>query len=221
MLDFRWELAATIMKQYFIITTLAILSSIFVYGQTNSNVCNCPKNEYVGTKSDTIFYKDPDSKQTNYSEFVLAACGKTKIIDFWDGTETCYLKVKKDTLLVDKIVILPIGNRRTYKATVWATHKIFFVGQSVVKTYSVNKNIPKYHEADIAKTLKEYDTSKGSLSDEKMELANRLFIATISGKKKARKYFREFRTRFGELDGAFSEEYRDLSAMLSQWDGEK
>ncbi len=228
--DFRLELAATIMKQYFIITTLAILSSIFVYGQTNSNVCNCPKNEYVGTKSDTIFkllngkqivlcgYKNPESKPTNYSEFVLAVCGKTKIIDFWDGTETCYLNVKKDTLIVDEIVILPVGNRRTYKATVWATNKIFFVGQSVVKTYTVNKNIPKYHEADIAKTLKEYEISKGTLSDGKMELANRLFIATISGNKKARKYFREFRTRFGELDGAFSEEYSDLSAMLSQWD---
>jgi hypothetical protein len=218
------------MRPLFIIITLTILSSTITYGQTKDKQCNCPKNDYTGSMPDTTFklsngkkivlcgYKNPDSKQTNYSEFVLAVCGQTKIINFWDATETCYLKTKKDTLFVENLVNLPTGKNRIYKETVWATDKIFFKGPTAIKIYTVNKQISKYTRQDIAKTLKEYETSSGELGDKKMELANRLFVATISGDKKARKYFREFRTRFGKLDGAFSEEYRDLTAMLGQWD---
>ena len=53
-----------------------------------------------------------------------------------------------------------------------------------------------------------------------MQLVNRLFIATISNDKKARKYFYEFEMKY-ELDGAFSEEYSDLKEMLEVWDKQK
>jgi hypothetical protein len=53
-----------------------------------------------------------------------------------------------------------------------------------------------------------------------MQLVNRLFIATISKDNTARKYFYEFEKKF-ELDGAFSEEYNDLKAMLEVWDKQK
>jgi hypothetical protein len=66
--------------------------------------------------------------------------------------------------------------------------------------------------------LKTYETAKPGLDDSKMEIANKLFIATISGDKKARQYFKEFKSKFGTLDGAFSEEYSDLTAMLELWD---
>ncbi len=217
----------------FIIITLAIVTSINTYGQTKNKQCDCPKNDFAGTKADTTFdlsngkkivlcgYRNPDSKPTSFSEFVLFVCGQTKIISFWDATETCYLKTKRDTLFVENIVNLPTGKNRTFKETVWAKDIIFFEGSMAIKIYTVNKKIPRYNQIEIAKTLKEYETSIGDLSDKKMELANRLFVATISGDKKARKYFREFSTKFGELDGAFSEEYSDLSAMLGQWDQKK
>ena len=51
-----------------------------------------------------------------------------------------------------------------------------------------------------------------------MAIVNKLFIATISGDKKARQYFKEFKNKFGTLDGAFSEEYNDLTTMLELWD---
>jgi hypothetical protein len=218
------------MRRHFIIITLTIFISIITNGQTKNKNCNCPKNDYAGMTADTTFklsngkeivlcgYKNPDSKPISYSEFVLAVCGQAKIIDFWDATVTCYLKIEKDTLFVENLVDLPIGKNRTYKETVWATDKIYFKGQTAIRIYAVNKKIQKYTRLEIMKTLKEYETSNGGLSDNKMELANRLFAATISGDKKARKYFKAFRTKFGVLDGAFSEEYSDLTAMLVQWD---
>ena len=47
-----------------------------------------------------------------------------------------------------------------------------------MKSYSVNKNIPKYNEADIAKTLKEYEIAKDGLSEDKMELAKSTFYCS-------------------------------------------
>ncbi len=218
------------MTRQFTITILAISFSIFTYGQATTKSCSCPKNNYTGTEADTIFYltngkkislcgyKNPGSKPVNYSEFVLAVCGEDKVIDFWDGTQTCYLRTKKDTLLIDNLVNLPTGKNRIYELTIWAREKIFFKGPVITKVYAVNRNIPKYDQKDIAQTIQEFETAKAGLSEEKMELANRLFIAAISGNLKAREYFKEFSTKFGNLDGAFSEEYSDLTAMLNLWD---
>jgi hypothetical protein len=54
-----------------------------------------------------------------------------------------------------------------------------------------------------------------------LEIANKLFIATISGDRKARQKFKEFNNKFGTLDGAFKEEYSDLTAMLELWDAKE
>lgn len=82
----------------------------------------------------------------------------------------------------------------------------------------VNRQIRKYTEDEIQTVLKTYETAKSGLDDNKMVIANKLFIATISGDKKARQYFKEFNNKFGILDGAFKEEYSDLTAMLELWD---
>jgi len=48
---------------------------------------------------------------------------------------------------------------------------------------------------------------------------NQLFIAAISGNATARKYLYEFGSKFTVLDGAVSEDYKDMTAMLKQWQG--
>lgn len=53
-----------------------------------------------------------------------------------------------------------------------------------------------------------------------MQLLNRLFISTISENKKSREYFYKFKDKY-KIDGAFSEEYNDLKAMLEVWDKQK
>jgi hypothetical protein len=121
-------------------------------------------------------------------------------------------------LFVSELKNLPTGKNFKYQETVWTTEKIFFNGQKVVRKLFVNRQIKKYNQDEIQTVLKAYETAKSGLDECKMEIANRLFIATISGDKKARQYFKEFKNKFGTLDGAFAEEYSDLIAMLDLWD---
>ncbi len=201
-----------------------------VFGQTNKVSCDCPKTEYAGTKADTTFhlsngktivlcgYKNPDSKPTTFSEFILSVCGQDTIIDFWFAVLTCRPKVNKDTLLVDELKNLPTARNLKYQETVWTTEKIYFSNQKLVRKLVVSRQIRKYNQEEIQTVLKAYEAAKTGLDDSKMELANKLFIATISDDKKARQYFKEFKSKFGTLDGAYKEEYSDLTAMLELWD---
>jgi hypothetical protein len=68
--------------------------------------------------------------------------------------------------------------------------------------------------------LQEFEIRKKGHYKEKMDLANKLFIASISDSDKARKYFVEFKDKFEvhDGDGAYAEEYHDLKEMLNLWD---
>lgn len=214
-----------------IILTFVTLTSL--YSQKSETSCLCPKTEFAGTKADSTFhlsngktivlcgYKNPDTNPTTFSEFILAVCGQDTIIDFWSAVLTCRLKVKNDTLLVDQLQNLPTGNNFKFQETIWTTEKIYFSGQKVVRKMELNKDIRKYNQEEIQSVLKTYETANKSLDDGKMEIANKLFIATISGDKKARQYFIEFENKFEILDGAYKEEYNDLKSMLKLWDNKK
>jgi len=218
------------MRRVKLIFVLTVLIFTTVFGQEKKVVCDCPKTQFAGTKADTTFhlsngrtivlcgFKNPKSKPTTYSEFVLAACGQDTIIDFWGAVLTCSLRVNKDTLLVDQLQNLPTGESFNYRETVWTTEKIYFSGQRVVRKLLVNRQIRKFTKAEILTVLKSYESAKLGLDDSKMEVANKLFIAIISGDKIARQYFKDFKTKFGTLDGAFAEEYNDLTAMIALWD---
>lgn len=218
------------MKQHCIAIVLTILTLSSVYGQRNKASCDCPKTQFAGTNVDTTFhlsngktivlcgYKNPDSKPTTFSEFVLSVCGQDTIIDFWDAALTCQLRVNKDTLLVEQLQNLPTGKNFKFQETIWTTEKIYFREQKLIRQIVVNRQIRKYSQNEIQFVLKKYETAKTGLDDSKMEMANKLFVAIISGSKKARHYFKEFKSKFGTLDGAFAEEYSDLIAMLELWD---
>ncbi|SFS36448.1 hypothetical protein SAMN05660206_101330 [Sphingobacterium wenxiniae] len=227
-----------LMIRYCIITILTILTSIVTsYGQNEERNCNCPENIMAGTteesKPDTTFhfsngktiilcgYKNPDSNPITFSEFILSVCEQDTIIDFWGAMLTCRLKVHNDTLFVDDLRNLPTGENLKYQETVWSTEKIYFNEQRIVRQCAVNRQIRKYDQSEINTALREYEMAKFGLDDNKMEIATKLFMATISGDKKARQYFKEFATKFGTLDGAFAEEYKDLTSMLELWDDKK
>ncbi|WP_146047030.1 hypothetical protein [Flavobacterium croceum] len=196
------------------------------------NNCSCAKNDFTETKSDTIYklsngksialcgFRNVENNPVDFSEFVLSVCGENKIIDFWDATQNCNLRVSKDTLFVEELINLPTKENRNYETNIWGIDKIYFVKDKVIKKHLLNKNIRKYSEKEISKTLEEYENANQKLNNEKMELVNRLFIASISENKNARKYFYEFNGKY-ELDGAFAEEYNDLKSMLELWESKK
>lgn len=194
--------------------------------------CKCAENDFVGTKTDTVYqlsngkrialcgYRNIENKPIDFSEFVLSVCGEKKIIDFWDATETCNLKTIKDTLIVEELINLPTEKNRIYNSTIWSIEKFYFQNEQLKRKKFLNQKIRKYNNAEILLTLKEYENADEKLNDEKMQLVNRLFIATISKNNKARDYFYKFENRY-KPDGAFSEEYSDLKAMLEVWDKQK
>lgn len=218
------------MKRNSIILILILWTFTTVCGQTKKVSCNCPKTDYAGTKADTTFYlsngkaivlcgyKNTESHPITFSEFVLAVCGQDTIIGFWGAVLTCQLKTNKDTLIVGQLTNLPTGKNFKYKQTILVVDKIYFQGKKMFRKLEVNKEIKKYTPDEIAQVTKEYETSKGKLDEKKMELADRLFIAAISGDNTARQYFKEFEKKFGTLDGAFLEDYESLTEKLELWD---
>ena len=183
-----------------------------------------------GGKPDTSFYlsngktiilcgyKNPGSNPTTYSEFILSICEQDTIIGFWGAILTCRLKANKDTLFVEQLEHLPTGKDNRFQPTLWTTEKIYFNGSKTLRQLSINREIQKYSATEIAQINKNFKAAKGKIDDYKMNLLNYLFVATISGDTAARQYFKEFPIKFGPLDGAFKEEYSDLTAMLELWD---
>jgi hypothetical protein len=219
------------MTKHYIIIILAFLTLNSSYGQSSKVTCDCPKFHYADTKADTTFhfsngkiivlcgYKNPNSKPTNFSEFILSVCGQDTILDFWSAVMTCQLETIKDTLLVEEIKNLPTGEDFKFQPTIWTIEKIYFLNGKIIRKLETNKSILKYNEKEIKMVLQEFETRNKGHFKEKMDLANKLFIASISGSEMARKYFGEFKEKF-EIhngDGAYAEEYHDLKEMLNLW----
>jgi hypothetical protein len=215
----------------FILVVFTLLSSYSVYCQTNNSTCDCAKSQYTqSTKADTLYhlsngktialcgYLDSKSKKTEFSEFTLTVCGQNKIIDFWSAVHTCRIQVKNDTLFVHDLKDLLYGMNIKFQPTIWTTEKIYFSGQKTVRKLVLNRQIQKYNQSEISTVLKAFEMAKPGFDDDKLTLANELFIASVSGSLKARDYFQEYKTKFGILDGIYQEEYEDLTGMLKLWD---
>lgn len=156
-----------------------------------------------------------------FTEFTLTICGESKEIDFWDATTTCRVTTNKDSLIVEELVNLPVGRKFSSETTVWTREALYFKNDKIERRLAVNRDIRKYNPDEINTVLKNYETAKPGISDYTMTIANQLFMATISGSKTARDYFKGFTKKFPGLDGAFKEEYNDLAAMLELWNKKK
>ena len=210
---------------------LLFLISVGCFGQN----CFCSKSMfYDSTKTipDSIFifsnnkkimlcgFKEKIKSETFFSEFILQICGNDNEVDFWNATQTCKVSMEKDTLKVVEIKNLPTGINRSYCITEWRIEKIFFADQTLTIHYDfqINPNIRKYSEDEIKTTIAEFKSASGKMDDYKIEIANRLFISILSGSKKAKECFNSFKRKFGPLDGAHAEEFRDLENMISEFE---
>ncbi len=215
---------------------LFFLNFLFCFGtafsQHKAPDCNCPKTMYADTRAETGFRlptgnqivlcggKDTQTikGETLYAEFVLAVCGNKKIIGFWGATDLCRVKIIKNALVVQTLVDLPVGENRNYQETVWTVEQIHFVKNKPVKELNINTDFPKYTLKQINSTLKEFETAYNANTDYTAKLADRLFISTISGSKKARVDLLTFKRKFTTLDGSVAESYDRIMRMLQLWD---
>jgi hypothetical protein len=162
-------------------------------------------------------YKNDDNTIITYSEFILQECGKSEPVDFWEALFTGTVRLDKDVIYIKEIKNLPTGRNRSFTNTHWSTETLRYNNNQLTRTYTINHIIRKYDKAEIDLTLKEFEAGSAKYKGDVEEAMYRLFVAVISGSKKARIYFNDF-GKFTLLDGAVSEDYKDLKAMLVLWD---
>ena len=198
----------------------------------NSEItCNCPDSKYheKGSIADTVFSLSKNktvalcgyqNENGNFSEFTLSVCNSNKIIDFWGAVKNCRIESKNDTLYVYEIKFLPVSKNFEYDSIAWNIEKIYFNKDSINRINVVNPEFPKYTNSQITEVLSEFEEADSKIDEQKMALANKLFVATVSGNDKARGFFKKFPLKMTVLDGAYAEEYHELEAMLKQWDSQ-
>jgi hypothetical protein len=211
--------------------SLCVLSNFPAYGQWNyKQDCRCVADAVAGTSEknwpDTVFtfspssrivlcgFKDTSYGELLYTEFIMAVCGCDYSIAYWNASQFCRLKFKKDTLFVENIKRLPVGPDRSYQNVSWSRELITFRFERVQRKLEVNKNIRRYSKEEIQQTLDEY---KKAEPGKRQELMDKLFIAAISGSKSAAKYLRELKEKDGPLRKELVNIYDDLSDMLALW----
>ena len=202
------------------------------FSHANIPACNCPKNAYSPTKVTAEFNLSDGRKvvlcgnkdteiikgETLYSEFVLAVCNESNIIENWGALDLCRVQAVKNSVRVETLINLPVGQNNSYRETVWTVEQIYFLNDKPVKNLSINKNIPRYTTKQINSTLKEFETAPNANTDYTDNLADKLFISAISGSKKARIDLLTFKKKFTTLDGSIAESYDKDLEMLRLWD---
>ncbi len=215
-----------------LIVFMTLLCSALCSAQSTDASCNCPENKLAPTKADTVFrfssseaialcgYRMNNEKQDLFSEFVLSLCGSDTIIDFWDALELCDVALMDDTLFVNHITSLPTGDNFELVPQAFLIERLYFFDNKLIRKKDVNRAVNTYKPTQIEQVLEAYRQADSRLDDQKMLLANRLYVAAISGSKEARGYFLTFSDRFDALDGAYAEEYHFLQRLLKAWDAE-
>jgi len=221
----------------FVLLLLIALSPCRTTAQDSE--CKCPKSIMAGTTSasipDTIFtfsdgqsisicgyVENNEDGQKQFSEFILSDCKSMEVFDFWDATLKCVFSFSKDTLRIDVLEPFAIGENFEFQQLPCYTDVIYFKEGEINTHIDMNRTI-KFTDEQINVTLNSYDTTQWSTqgepsyegySEDKMQLANQLMLAAISGNEKAAACFKEFKLKF-EPDGAYMEWYREMESIIS------
>lgn len=199
---------------------------------SESGCVKCAASEFAEPEPDTAFIFSNGSKllicgypelregRKIYSEFVLSECGKDSIVDFWSAVEEYEIRFEQDTLQLQKLELLALGNNREFVKEKWLTESFYYVNGELKRTKKLNPEV-KYSQSQIAQALQEFELTQWQkqngateeYTEKKMKLANSLMIAAASGSKKAEVYFREFGSKF-QPDGAYLEWYQQMAELL-------
>lgn len=201
-------------------------------GASKGNCDTCAASKYVESEPDTAFTFSNGSKllicgylelregKKIYSEFVLSECGNDSIIDFWSAVEEYEIQFEQDTLQLQKLELLALGNNVELVKEKWLTEYFYYENGKLKREKKLNSEI-KYSQKQIDQSLQEFESThwqkqngaSEEYTEQKMKLANSLMIAAASGSEKAEMYFREFKNKF-QPDGAYLEWYQQMIGLL-------
>ncbi len=157
-----------------LLTAILLTTFLSAFGQTSNRNCVCAESQITNkTEPDTIFYlkngtpislcgyKVNGYNPIAYTKFVLAFCLPDTLlyIDIWIASQSCYIRISGDTLLVDEI-------------ETETTDKFYLDGLDVVrksvkaKTVKTTKSVTPIQTVDrIFKDYIKYSESTDSQDD--------------------------------------------------------
>lgn len=219
------------MKELFVIVLL-VFSSILATSQE----CRCPKRGELDTESrlpikmfsfnnkqkiGVCGYFEVEKNDTIYSEFTVHQCGTTTSIAEWNATQPCKIRNVKDTLLVEELYGLPIGNGFNVIWTTFYINQFFLKNSELNKVTYFRKDLKKYSATQIKQVLNRYKQLQKAITiknyDAVLATSNMLFWGYVSGSKQCEVYLNTIEKKFGPFDGAISEEWSDIIATYEHW----
>ena len=204
---------------------MILAASFFAYAQAP---CKCPpaQDSAATASSDSVFYlesgkslilcgnKDVDTKGATFSNFAVRACGQDSVLGFWNESKTCRVGVYRDTLNVEYLVNLPVGREFGYLPVPLVIDKIFFSRNAPKRVTRINPKIRKFTQGECLSVVRKYESTPKPITDDLEDAINKLFMASISGNKKAHSLFMDFTKVNPELDADSQEQYNELLMVL-------
>jgi hypothetical protein len=199
-------------------------------GQTNVS-CNCPTGQDLAHQGapDKVFYLsngqqiglcgdfEKADQDTVYSEVILYHCGHDGFFRGWDGIQTCKINQDKDTIVVRRLVALPIGKNMAIVSTFFRIEKYFYRGSKFVVRSVYRNDLTKYTSSQIEDVLDQYTKLKPGNYDAILLVERRLFWAYISGSAEAGNYLSSFDQKFGPFINAKSDEFDEVHGLYWFW----
>ncbi len=210
---------------------IAIILLLFFSYTVFSQNCHCPSGQPFcenGTPIKVFLFSNKKSlgicgylevkhKDTTYSGIALYKCGENKIIDDWGEIQSCKVRKVADTLLIEELYGLPIGENFNEVSIPFYINKYFFKVNDLQQKGYYRKDIKKYSKAQIRQVLEKYKKLRKENSEHNVAVANMLFWAYVSGSKEAEVYLKSMPEKIGPFDGAIAEEWDDISATYEHW----
>jgi hypothetical protein len=172
-----------------------------------------------------VGYIEDLNDSNGISEYALIECITHKTVGAWSAGELCHLSFGSDSLKVQQLEYLPIGESFAFKLVPWKIFTFYCDDERIESNDRFNPLI-HYTQKEIESTLALYDTCSKRYTEGKsnigeiedtLNLSGRLFVSSVSGSVQARKLLQEYRMVF-DLDGAYREYYDRLIAMLQYAD---
>ena len=152
--------------------------------------------------------------------FFVIDCDTGEKLGECGGLEGCHFWFSNDTLWVDHLEVLAMGENLELVDFPWKVSTYYMEAEGIGHTKRLNENL-RYDEKTIESILEEYENTVWRTQEEDYEhvgnqlmpLANKLMIAAISGSRESELKFKEFRTRV-KPDGAKASWYLIMERIL-------
>ena len=199
-------------------------------GQTNVS-CNCPTGQDLAHQGapEKIFYLsngnqiglcgdvEEVNQDTVYSEVILYHCGNEGFFRGWDGIKTCKINQDRDTIVVRRLVALPIGGNMGIVSTSFKIEKYYYRGSKFFVRSVYRTDLTKYTLSQIEDVLDQYTKLAPGDYDTILLVERRLFWAYISGSAEAGTYLNSFEKKFGPFTEAKSDEFNEVHDLYWSW----